>query len=273
MQRLMITLMSIGIFVCSCKDKPTQPPEDGNAAKPSDQTTVEPVKEPDPPEIANARSQYLVGNYDQVVNTLQPLVTEYKQNKKHRAAGLAASWLALALAQDVVENAKETVEFALSMGEQTDDKEVKSAAKLAYGVYLLGVEDFANAAIAFSDSVNIDQSGPNVALALKLHGDAKIGLAFGGEETITNPAELDEAVASYGKARAVAERQTASNKQENDVMLARALEGLASAARYKGDKAESCTQVEQVLKLYETAGMARDVVEGALQLKQQANCQ
>lgn len=272
MKRVFLSIC-IALLANGCKKQATNPPDEGKVATPPS-STEQPkvVQEPDPPEIASSRSLYLLGNYTQVVNNLQPLLDELKQNNKHRAAGLAAGWLALALVHDVAENAEEPAKFALSMAEQTGDAEVKSVAKIAYGAYLLGVEDFAQAASAFSEAVAVHQDGPNAALAFTLQGDAKIGLAFAGEEKITKPEELDGAITSYGKARSLAESPSANSQQEKDVMLARALEGLASAARYQGKNAETCAQVGEVIRLYENAGAAEYIIEGAIQLQQQANC-
>lgn len=267
-----ILLMSIALLAYACKNQATHSSNGGNAAQHPSSEQPKVVQEPDPPEIISSRSLYLLGNYPQVISTLQPLLVDLKQNNKHRAAGLAASWLALALVHDVAETAEEPAQFALSMAEQTGDAEVKSIAKIAYGAYFLGVEDYTHASTIFSEAIALNQSGPNAALAFIFQGDAQIGLAFAGEEQITKPEELDGAIASYGRARSLAENQSINNAQEKSVLLARALEGLAAVARYQGKNGEACTQAEQVIKLYENAGATQYMIDGALQLKQQANC-
>lgn len=276
MKRTLLCLTAIALLG-ACKEKPTTPPDDGTKtgdtggtggtdAKPAE-TTVK--QEPDPPAIAEARAQYLLGNYDKVKETLTPLLADLKQREQLRASGLTAGWLGLAVVTPVFEDAKEPAEHAVAMGDKTADKEVQIVAKLAMGSYLLGTEDFATAATNFEEAYKLQSDGPDAALALVLYGQAKIDLAFGGEDKdqISNPQALDEAASTFVKAQ-----RLASSQPGNEMVAALAYEGMASAASFKKNFPEACKQLEEANKIYAAKGAGQPLLDRANGIGDAANC-
>ena len=77
--RLPALVLALAVLAPGCKkpaEEDTTPPDDPSkqveGAGPTEQADPGPPQEPDPPEIAEARRPYLLGNYEQVVSTLQP---------------------------------------------------------------------------------------------------------------------------------------------------------------------------------------------------------
>lgn len=278
MKRTLLCLTAIALLG-ACKEKPTNPPDGdgktGDTGK-TDGTTGgdKPVEtgvkqEPDPPAIAEMRTQYILGNYAKVKETLTPLLADLKTREQLRASGLTAGWLALAVVDPVAEDAKEPAEHAVAMAEKTGDKEVQVVAKMALGAYQLGTEDYPNAATSFEEAYKLQSDGPNAALALVLYGNAKITLAFGGEEKdqITNPGELDLAASTFTKAQ----RQAAS-QPGNEMVAALAYEGLASAANYKRNFPEACKALDEALKIYTAQSAGQPLMDRAQAIGDAANC-
>lgn len=276
MKRTLLCLTAIALLG-ACKEKPTTPPDDGTKTGTTDGTADSDVKpaettvkqEPDPPAIAEARAQYLLGNFDKVKETLTPLLADLKQREQLRASGLSAGWLALAVVSPVFEDAKEPAEHAVAMGDKTGDKEVQIVAKLAMGSYLIGTEDFAGAATNFEEAYKLQSDGPDAALALVLYGGAKINLAFGGEDKdqIANPGSLDEAASTFVKAQ-----RLAASQPGNEMVAALAYEGMASAASFKKNFPEACKQLEEATKIYAVKGAGQPLVDRANGIGDAANC-
>ena len=275
MKRILVCLTAFALLGACKKDPATTPPDGdggtktgdtGGTDKPAD-TTVK--QEPDPPAIAEAREQYLLGNLDKAKETLTPLVADLKQREQIRASGLAAGWLALAVVNPVFEDAKEPAELAVAMGEKSGDKEVQIVAKLAMGSYQIGAEDFASAATNFEEAYKLQSDGPNAALALVLYGGAKINLAFGGEDKdqIANPGSLDEAASTFVKAQRLAATQPG-----NEMVSALAYEGLASAASFKKNFPEACKQLDEALKIYTAKSAGQPLIDRANGIGDAANC-
>lgn len=227
-------------------------------------------QEPDPPALADARKQFIAGQYTQVVEAMRPLVEDLKARQQLRASGIASAWLALALAEDVVENSKEPADHALAMADQTGDPEVKILAKLAQGTFKLKTEDFAGAAADFEEAFNLQKDGANAGLALVMYGNTKINMAFGGEEgnVITNPAELDSANTSFVKAQRLVEKQP-----DSELIAGRALEGQASVAYHKKNNAESCRLTGEANAVYSGKGGGPPLLDAIAALQDAANCQ
>lgn len=274
MKRTLYCLTAIALLGACKKDTETATPGD-NTVGAGDTTGGEAAapkvtQEPDPPAIADARKQYLAGQYGPVTETLRPLTEDLKSRQQLRASGLSAGWLAMALAEDVAENAKEPADHALAMADQTTDLEVKVVAKLAQGTYKLKTEDFAGAAADFEEAFNLQKDGPNAALALVMFGNTKINMAFGGEERdqITNPGELDSAASTFVKAQ----RQVAG-QQGGEFINARALEGLAAVSRYKNNNAEACKHIQEAVKIYKANNAGQPLIDAANALQEAAKCQ
>ena len=277
MKRTLLCLTAIALLG-ACKAKPTTPPDDGTKTGTTDGTTggtdAKPAEttvkqEPDPPTIAEARTQYLLGNFEKVKETLTPLLADLKQREQLRASGLSAGWLALAVVSPVFEDAKEPAEHAVAMGDKTADKEVQIVAKLAMGSYLIGTEDFAGAATNFEEAYKLQSDGPDAALALVLYGGAKINLAFGGEDKdqISNPQSLDEAASTFVKAQ-----RLAASQPGNEMVAALAYEGMASAASFKKNFPEACKQLDEANKIYAAKGAGQPLIDRANGISDAANC-
>lgn len=271
MKHLFVCLTAIALIGACKKGTETTPPTDGTTGDTgSGSGTTTPPAEPDPPAVVEARNQYIGGHYTQLVEKLRPLVDELKGQQKNRASGLGAAWLALALAEDVVENAKEPADHALAMADLTSDPEVKIVAKLAQGTYKLRTEDFAGAAADFEEAYNLQKDGPNAGLALVMYGNTKINLAFNHEDnTIANPAELDSAASTFVKAQRLVEKQPG-----NELIGARALEGQAAVVRYKdkANSAEACRLIGEATKIYAAKGAGQPLLDAAVALQQEASC-
>ncbi len=274
MKRTLLCLTAFALLGACKKDPATTPPGDtktgdtgGTPTAGGNPTGV--PQEPDPPAIAQAREQYMLGNFDKAREMLEPLTADLKTRQQLRASGLSAGWLALAVAEPVAENAKEPAEYAVAMGEQTGDKEVQILGNLAIGSYQLGMDDMANAATSFEAAYKLQADGPNAGLALVLYGEAKVNLAFGGEEKeqIAHPEELDSAASTFVKAQRLAAAQPG-----NELIAARAYEGIASVANYKKNFKEACTQIAEAAKIYKTKNAGQPLIERVNAIMDAANC-
>ncbi len=272
-RRLIPTILSFAMLASlgACK-KPTEeettPPGD-QVETPADTGETEPAdqgppQEPDPPEIAEARQNYLLGEYQKVTGTLEPMLPDLTERQQFNASAQAASWVALAHTHDLVESAQAPAETAVAMAEKGGDKTVQALAKMAHGAYLHGSEDFAGATADYDAAIKLDPDGPNAALAYILHGLNHISMAFGPEDKIENPGEFDAALKDFDMAKQLA--------GDTKVLAGRALEGIAAAQRYKGDNKAACAAVDEAAKLYEEAGASTYTKEGAAHLKQAAGC-
>jgi len=273
MKRMLLCLTVIASAAACKKGTDVTPPDGGGGAggeggggevKPP--TTPQ---EPDPPALADARKQYLAGQYTQVVEAMRPLVEDLKTKQQVRASGIGAGWLALALAEDVVENAKDPADHAQAMADQSGDPEVVVLAKLAQGVFKLKTNDFTGAATDFEAAFNAQKDGNNAGLTLVMYGYAKLNLAFGPDEgeAVTNPAELDSAGSSFSKAQRLVEKQTG-----NELIGARAIEGMAAVAKYKRNIPEACKLSVDASAMYTKGGAAQILLDGVVALQDSANC-
>lgn len=276
MKRTLLCLTAFALLGACKKEPDTTKPDDtktgdtGAVTDPTGGTTTPPAvpQEPDPPAIAQARDQYMLGNFDKVKETLEPLTADLKTRQQLRASGLSAGWLALAVVDPVAENAKEPAEHAVAMGEQTGDKEVQIVGKLALGAYQLGIDDDTNALANFEAAYKLQTDGPNAGLALVMYGETKVNMAFGGEdkEQLANPGELDSAASTFVKA------QRSSTAPGSELVVARALEGLASVANYKKSFKEACTQADEAMKIYTAKGAGQALTDRVAAIKDAANC-
>ncbi|MCB9566893.1 MAG: hypothetical protein H6710_06725 [Myxococcales bacterium] len=272
MTRLLVFCAALAL-AAGCKKSDTENPDPGAGETTAGQSgesgggdAAEPEvpQEPDPPEIAEARKKVLVADFEAAAATLGPLVDDLKARSQYRASGLAAAWHALAIVNPIAENAKPYVDHAMAMADKTQDPEVIVAANIAGGAYDIGVENFESAVEKLEKAFNTDRQGENAALAMIFFAEAKISMAFGGEDQITKPAELDSARTALEKARDAAAAQM--------ILVGRATIDLAAVARYKNDNAKACALVAEGIKTYEEAGAADFLKEGALALKDAASC-
>jgi hypothetical protein len=226
-------------------------------------------QEPDPPQIAEAAAMYMRGEYQQTIDTLEPLYADLKARQQLRASGLAGAWLALAHSQLVYEKAEEPASHATAMAEQTQDVEVKTMALLATAAFELGSGKYADAAAACAEA-SMTAKGPELeAMAHTLRGEALIGRAFGSteSESIQNPGELEKAKTAYSEAT-----QAAAKASSNPVLKGRAEEGLAAIARYQGKTADICPHAAAALESYEAGGASEFLRDGPTKMLDEAKC-
>lgn len=274
MKRTLLCLSVIAL-VGACKKDPAITPPDG-AGQSAQGEDPKPVggaptvtQEPDPPAIAQGREEFLLGHFDKARELLTPLTEDLKSRQQLRASGLSAAWLALSVVDPVAEDAREPAEHAVAMGDQTGDKELQVVAKLALGAYQLGVDDDAHAAANFEAAYKLQADGPNAGLALVLYGEAKVNMAFGGEEKeqLAHPAELDSAASTFTKAQRLAASQPGS-----EMITARALTGLASVANYKKNFKDACTSAAEAGKLYTAKRAGQPLIERVNAILEAAKC-
>jgi hypothetical protein len=275
MKRTLLCLTVLALVGACKKDPVTTPPDGGGAdtttptgdTKPDGPPAV--AQEPDPPAIAEGREQFLLGNFDKAKEMLTPLTEDLKTRQQLRASGLSAAWLALSVVDPVAEDAKDPAEHAVAMGEQTGDKEVQIVAKLALGAYQLGVDDDVNAAANFEAAYKLQTDGPNAGLALVLYGEAKVNMAFGGEEKeqLANPGELDSAASTFTKAQ-----RLAAATPGNEMITARALTGLASVANYKKNLKDACSNAMEAGKLFTAKKAGQPLMERVNAIIDDAKC-
>lgn len=276
MKRTLLCLTVIALVGACKKDPATTTPPDGAGAgtgtpvgdtKPAGTPAV--AQEPDPPAIAEGREQFLLGNFDKAKELLTPLTEDLKTRQQLRASGLSAAWLALSVVDPVAEDAKDPAEHAVAMGDQTGDKEVQILGKLALGAYQLGIDDDVNAAANFEAAYKLQSDGPNAGLALVLYGEAKVNMAFGGEEKeqLSNPGELDSAASTFTKAQRLAASQPGS-----EMIAARALTGLASVANYKKNLKDACSNAMEAGKLFTAKKAGQPLMERVNAIIDDAKC-
>ena len=267
-------LLSLAFVACK-QDPPPKPPDDGGAVtEPTggdDGGPTEPTvpQEPDPPEIAQGRHEFLLGHYQQAIDVLTPVLADTKEREQIRASALAGSWLALAHAQIVFENGADPAQHAADMAEKTDDPEVDAAAKLARGALLVAEGDFAAAVQSLEAAVAADPDSPEAAVANVLLGEAYIGSAFGESSNVENPEDLDKAKAAYNAGAAVAK----AHEEDKDILLGRIEEGLAAVADYQREKDALCGHAFASIDHYKAAGASDDLVQGPTSLASKYKCQ
>ena len=275
MKRTLLCLTVLALVGACKKDPVTTPPDGGGAGTTTPTGDTKPdgppavAQEPDPPAIAEGREQFLLGNFDKAKEMLTPLTEDLKTRQQLRASGLSAAWLALSVVDPVAEDAKDPAEHAVAMGEQTGDKEVQIVAKLALGAYQLGVDDDVNAAANFEAAYKLQTDGPNAGLALVLYGEAKVNMAFGGEEKeqLANPGELDSAASTFTKAQ-----RLAAATPGNEMITARALTGLASVANYKKNLKDACSNAMEAGKLFTAKQAGQPLMERVNAIIDDAKC-
>lgn len=256
---------------CDKKKGETTPPDEelGTTTDIGPKVTLDTSvpQEPDPPEIAQATQQYLLGEYETAIGILQPVYAELKKDNQYRASALAGAWLALAHAEQVFENGKEPAEHAATMAAGTKDPDVDAAAALALGAYQIGNEEFDKAATTLEGtSVATDQG--IVVVGHLLRAEALIGAAFGtGEdENMKDPAKLEAAKSAYDAAATAAKGHFAE-----PLLRGRIEEGYAALADYKKDKAAVCTHAAASYEALKNQGATR-LLEGPAKLATANKC-
>lgn len=276
MRRLLICCAAFAL-IGGCKKPDAEnpvPPESGGGSDVGggdvgggEEAPPEVPQEPDPPAIAEARAQVLIADFAGAKEKLTPLATDLKDRSQYRASGLASAWLALAVVNEIAEEAHPHADYAMAMADKTQDKEVVIAANLASGAYHAGVEHFDEAITRFEAAFNADRAGISAPLALILFGEAKISMAFDADDNLAKPQELDSAATSFLKAR-----DLAASQPENAALVGRATIGMAAVARYKGDNKKACELLKEASAAYQSAGAKEFLTSGADALHDAARC-
>ena len=267
MKHWLLLIMAATATVWSgCKSKsPTEPP-------PSEaEVTEAPAPlEPPPPQVLAGRTRYLLGYYGESATMLQPVVDELRQGEEERASGLAAGWLALALARDVVENAESPAAYAMEVAGRNQSPDLVTVAKMAHGAYLLGLDDIPAAVASFeAATAGLTPPTADTAFAHILLAEALIARAFGGAESseIKHPQDLVAAKRSYEKAAEIAH-----DSGDRVILLGRVEEGMAAISKYMGQTEAICGHARAALDHYESAGAADYLKEGPRLLSRDAQC-
>ena len=212
------------------------------------------------PEVIEGRQRYIMGFYQESIDTLRPAYERLSQQEDRPiSSGLAAGWLALTLAEDVVEDAEAPAAYAMENAEATGDASLLSVAHMARGAHAFGMDDFAGAREHFGKAEAAATSSGDVALAKVFAAEAHIGLAFGGGGSmeLQHPEELERAKRLYTEAAESAKAAELSN-----ALLGRVYEGLAAVAKYQGKKSELCDHATAAKGYLQAANAAPYLVEG-----------
>jgi len=263
MKRYVIAFTLVAAVACDHNSEDTAKP--GTVA-----AEPEVAQEPDPPEIARAAHEYVLGHYDETITILEPLYASLKERSQYRASGLAGGWLAMAHAQGVFENGQEPSRHAMAMADKTLDPEVVAVAQLASGSMLMGNEDFVGAKRAFDNAAKAAPGSLQGALANTLRAESLIGTAFGSadSETVENPADLEAAKAAYAQTA-----KTADSGIETDVLKGRVEEGLAAIARYQRDQEGVCEHTKAAVAHFKAAQASDFLLDGPSLLAADFKCE
>ncbi len=251
----------------------TTPPSDGAASAADDATEDRPAtppQEPDPPQLAEALAAYLRGDPEAVVAAVEPALPSWTGDGRIRARAVGHALLALARAEDVVEQAEAHAKAAADEAARLDDPEVAAYARLAEGIFALGVEEFDRAVAALEAAAGDDVPAQPRALARILLGQALIGRAYGpgGGSKLLRPEDLDAARKAYEAALAAA-----ADTEAAPLLEGRAHEGLAAVAKYKGERDVLCAEAKLATERL-TAGEATErLLEGPRLLAETSRCE
>ncbi|RMG95417.1 MAG: hypothetical protein D6705_13710 [Deltaproteobacteria bacterium] len=251
---------------------PTATPEDvaslGDGAAEAGPT--DPPQDPDPPELRAAFEAYLRGDPEAAVAALDPVLGTWEGDGRIRARAMGHALLALARAEDVVEQAEPHARAASEEAAKLHDPEVTAHARLAEGVFALGVEHFDDAVAALEAAASAEAPAELRALAQILLGQARIGRAYGpgGGSKLLHPEDLDAARAAYEAALALADGTPTAALLEG-----RAHEGLAAVAKYKGEHEALCEHAAKASERLAAAEATERLREGPRLLAEAGRCE
>jgi hypothetical protein len=244
----------------ACKDKKDQsnPPAESGEDASDDAADADsgepevsyPEQDADPPELAQAMADYLIGHYDKVVGACQPLSESLTEDSQIRARGISAALFAMAAGQDLAENAEAPATLALEQAGRLADDELTQLATLAMASFHLGVAEYATAQNEI-EKVK-DLSSPHSDLAMLMWSESVLGQAF-EDDKLKYPDKLDEARSGY---------ETVFARASDDAIKARAADGVTAVGFYKKDKDLTCEWAEKASGLYESVGATDYMKEG-----------
>lgn len=218
-------------------------------------------QDPDPPELAEARKQLVLGNMEAVKSTMESLPAGLTEPSQARANGIASALFAIAVAEELAENAKEPAENALARAAEVRDAEVEQLGHIAMGAHLVGVSDAAAAQAELEKAVTLD--APNGELAQLYLAQAMLNQAFDESDKLTNPAKLEEARTVY---------QRVVDASGDAAIKGRGLAGLAALDKYQGKREDICDHARAAAEQYTTAGASDYLAEVPKILADEAKC-
>jgi hypothetical protein len=267
MRRLAVILLPLLLLAGCKKDGDTNPPDDGTsgddgAAADTGEPEVEIVpQDPDPPELATARKAFVLGDMESVKSSMEPLMSSLSEPSQARANGIASALFALAVAEELAENAKDPAETALAKGEEVRDDEVLQLGHIAMGAHLVGVGDAASAQAELEKAASLGAA--NGDLANLYLAQSLLNQAFDESDKLTDPAKLDDAEKVY---RATVEAS------DDAAIKGRGLTGLAAIAKYQRKKEQICEHAKAAAESYEAAGASDYLKEVPSILADAAKC-
>ena len=244
----------------ACKDKkdqsnpPTQGGDDAADGAAEDEggepEVTYPEQDADPPELAQAMADYLLGHYDKVSAACQPISDSHTEESQIRARGICAALFAMATGQDLAENAQAPASLALEQAGRLADDELTQLATLSMASFHLGVAEYAKAQ-AEIEGVK-DLATPHADLTMLMWSEAVLGQAF-EDDKLKHPEKLDEARTGY---------ETVFGRASDDAIKARAADGVTAVGFYKKDKDLTCEWAAKASALYESVGATDYMKEG-----------
>jgi hypothetical protein len=264
---VMLALTALA-FAPSCKKEETTKPDDvtsndtGTEPEPEEDEGKLPPQDPDPPELAALYDRFLKGDYEAVATEAETLRVDLTADTQIRAYALASSIRALAAMQNVAEDGRSPSEEAVANADKVADPEAQQLAHIAHGAYLVRVQDAATGQAEIEAAVSLP--GPYAAFGQLMLAEAHLNQAFSAEDddTIQNPAKLDDANTAYQAALAAG----------SDIIKAHAYEGLAAIAKYKGEKEEICMHAQEAENMFVAAGATDYLREVPQMLAGEAKC-
>ncbi|TPV95857.1 MAG: hypothetical protein B7733_07780 [Myxococcales bacterium FL481] len=259
--------LSVLLAAAGCKkDEATVAPDPTAAVGSSDEVAAPapPVEqEPDPPELASLREQYLRGEYRLVEQQAAPLARDWNQPTQVRASSLAGSWHALAAVESMPDAAKPAVDEALRKATELGDPAASQLALIAHGVYLMRIGEPAQAQADLDRAVELAALAQHTELASLFRAESMLNQAYGPDERLNDPKQLAAARQAY---------HGIVGGAGQPMLKARALEGLAAISKELGDKAELCRLTQEASAAYEANAAAEFLRQGPELLATDAGC-
>ncbi len=268
---LCLPLLTLSLAAGCDKGGDTTPP--GGDVAPPDPTPApdpEPAPEPEvtpqdepPAEVAEARTQFLLGNYEAVIGAMEPLASSLTGDSQKLGNAMANSWLALAHSDNLVDAAKDPAERAVALATEIRDPAAEQLARTAHAAYLLNVNDPAAAEAEAQKATELE--GPETALAKYYLSMAIMRQAFDSDDgrKLEDKSKLEAAVPI---AEAVVAEAT------DDALKARSDINIAEMKRFLGDKEGSCSALEAAEAAYEAAGASDYLKEVVPIIRKSAKC-
>ena len=121
----------ISVLACAaCKKDGTGTTTPSETSTSDSSAAASVPQDPPPAEASEARKLYLLGNYSEAAAAVQNLYQSLEGDAKRLAKATVGSWLALARAKDVVEQAEEPARYAVDVSQQLADPALVALAEI-----------------------------------------------------------------------------------------------------------------------------------------------